>query len=207
MSEAKDKYERLTFVSTHPKQLWCYKFTQHKNSNKGHFYLPVEEFPTLLDRILAEDWDTEDVLTNNKYEIFLRVNACYNDEIVKLYMDNTHYKWISVQTWQQYYADAEITEISVKPCYYKDEYNRNLIAGQLRFASIVPKNNISKLIIDNELNDDTETSSDTSTATPADLSSEVSVSAAPNLSKQLVGVITALGLTPKDAIKLLVDCL
>lgn len=185
-----DTENRLIINSTYLKQIWPYQPTTHRDQKSGHFFIPIYEFPEVLERALSENWNLIDVMTNNQYEQFLEVNADFDNNCIKLcYADGT-FTWMSVKEWwdnQKTYSKGDIKEIVLKPYYYSGEFRNDMIAGQLRFMRIdMP-------VI---------TDPDGTKFTPKfDKPSETKSNQV--TPRQLRAVVEALGLSPKEAIELL----
>lgn len=180
-------------------------YYMNDNSAKGKFFIPAYQDTELEDRVLQENWNIRDIRYDGKFRTFLEVNFDATKAIVKItYADAV--TWITVKDWydSEKYKSGRIHEINIKPYFYSDEYGRNLIAGQLRFLEIdmTAHTNASSAV--------SHTSSDSTSLQEFVNSGSASAQVTESTSKsdkhmQLVNIVYALGLTPKDAIKMLIE--
>lgn len=157
-------------------------FSINNTKGRGRFHVPIFQYPDIEDRVLQEDWNTKDIKHNGVYKTFLEVNFDLSAAIIKAKSTQSEWTWQSVQQWCEH--KGSIVEMKISPYFYTDEYGRDLIAGQLRYLETYVE---SDTTADNQINKD-------------------SISAHNTVAQsQLVNVVYALGLTPKDAIKLLLE--
>ena len=180
-------------------------YYMNDNAERGKFFIPVYQDTELEDRVLLENWNIRDIRCEGKFRTFLEVNFDATKAIVKItYADAV--TWITVDDWydSEKYKNGRIHEINIKPYFYSDEYRRNLIAGQLRFLEI------DMTACTNAASATNHTSSDSTSLQEFVNPGSASTQVAKSISKsdkhmQLVNIVYALGLTPKDAIKMLIE--
>ncbi len=201
--ETNGNREPLRLVSYRPGDIWCEEYKVKRDASRSHFYVPVFEFPEIEERVLNEDWNLKDILHSGKYRTFLEANVDVYAKIIKVTHSDGKYVWICAVDWQydSIYRDARISEMMLKPYFYTDEYGRNMIAGQLKFMELkvdIPTTQ-NNTMLSNKIDVDVDVKSGAAVAT-------TECETVPNAANtQLVNVIKALGLTPKEAIKILIE--
>lgn len=205
------RIDLLKMTSFEPGQIWVHNLIKHTSNSRCHFYLPVFKFPEVAERVLAENWNLDDVFWNNRYETFVEVTTDYEAKVIKLYFNDGKYKWVSMKDYQEdeRYKSAYISEVLIRPYFYTDDYGRELIAGQLKFMKL----NIKRDMTEEEIQEcipERNTNSYENQArmfvsgaaqpviTPT--INQASVTAVP-----FVEIVKMYGLTPKQAIMLLLE--
>lgn len=165
-------------------------YTVNRDGLRGRIYIPVHKYPEIEEQVLQQNWNIRDVLTEGGYKTYLEVNFELDAATVKVCYSNNRYEWISVREWQTNpaYEKSWIHEMKISPYFFTDVYQQELIAGQLKFAEIHMEEDVVPVAPDTWNKPDTSTSNNNR-----------------DLSLQLVNVVYALGLTPKDAIKILIE--
>lgn len=210
--ESNRNYVDPVILQSSKGQVWIDSYSINRDNVRGKFYIPVYQFEELQDRILQENWNVRDIMQDKVYQTFLEVNFDRSAAIIKVMYSNNRYEWISFESYEnnEKYQKGWISHIKVNPYFYVDDYGQTLIAGQLRFLELNLDELMPELSISDEddklskiLSDDTP---QRSWICPESQRVEINRDdSTPALDRQLVNVIRALGLSPKEAIKILVD--
>lgn len=211
-----DKYLPLVIYSfSKDKKL---VFDYHGGREHGRFFIPIHMWPELESRVLNEDWNLRDVREDDGvFRTYVEANFKVTDPIIKIMYSNNKWKWITAEDWQTdpKYKDCYISEIKLKPYYYTDDYGQTKIAGQLKFmelnideplyefASLKKEDKLSKIL--DEMESKIEPTVDV--VEPKEIVAEEhkAVNIDTSNDAQLVNVVAALGYTPKQAIKILLE--
>lgn len=208
MGETSNKIEPL-IIQSFAKGAEVYSdYSVNQDGIHGKFYIPVYKWPEQERRVLNENWNLKDIRDKNGiFQTYVEANFKLSEAIVKVMYSNQRYEWTSIENWQNdpKYIASYVTEFKLKPYFYTDDYGQSMIAGQLKFMEIhidEPLYKLSSSKKEDKLNQIlNEMESKLEEPAPVVASESTSTSN----DTQLINVVKALGYTPKEAIKALLE--